>query len=76
MDWQLPSKELLYTIARLPPRSYQLSASARVAPAVKYEHTASSGGLWPLSCQRFCRQLDANKEMHILDNSQTLTLLI
>ena len=43
---------------------------------VKYDHTGSSGGLWPLSCKRSCQQLGANKEMHILDNSQTLNLLI
>jgi len=45
----------------------------RRAPAVKYAHTASSGGLWPLSCQRLYQQLGANKEMH---NSQTFTPLI
>ena len=43
---------------------------------MKYDHTASSGGLWPLSYQRLHQQLGANKEMHILDNSQTLTPLI
>ena len=55
---------------------YQLSASPRRVPAVKCDHTASIGGLWPLSCQRSCQQLGADKEMHILDNSQTLNPLI
>jgi len=68
--WRLARK------ARLLLRSYQLSASTRRSPATarKYDHTTStcSGGLWPLSCQ----QLGANKEMHILDNSQTLNPLI
>ena len=74
MDWQLPSKatELLWTLVKLPLRSYRLSPSARRAPAVKYDHTASSGVLWPLSCQRSCQQFGTNEEMHILDNSQTL----
>ena len=48
----------------------------RRAPAVKYDHTASSWGLWPLSCQRLHQQLGADKEMHISYNSQTLTPLI
>ena len=46
----------------------------RRAPAVKYDHTASSGGLWPLSCQQLHQQLGDDKEMHILDYSQTLKL--
>ena len=41
----------------------------RKAPAMKYDRTASSGGLWPLSCQRLHKQLGADKDMHILDNS-------
>ena len=63
-------------IARLPLRSYQLSRSPRRAPDVKYDHTASNGGLWPLSFQRSSQQLGAVKEMHVLDNSQTLNPLI
>ena len=43
---------------------------------MQYDGTASSGGLIPLSCQRLHQQLSADKEMHILDNSQTLTTLI
>ena len=48
----------------------------RRAPAVKYDHAASSGGLWPLSHQQLHQQLGADKEMHILDKSFTLTMLI
>ena len=44
-------------------------------PSAKYDHTASSGGLWLLSGQRL-QQQGADKEMHIADNSQTLTLFI
>jgi len=61
MDWQLPSKatELILNAREMRDYlqgSYQLSALARRAPAVKYDHTASSGSLCPLSCQRSCQQ--------------------
>ena len=48
----------------------------RRAPAVKYDHTASSGSEWLLSGQRLDEQLGADKEMHISDNSQTLTVTL
>ena len=56
-----------------------LSVSAilnRRPPAVKYAHTASSGGLWSLFRQGLHQQLGADKDMHISYNSQTLTPLI
>jgi len=49
MDWQLPSKasELLWTLTKCEISSEILSVELnRKAPAVKYDHTASSGGLW------------------------------
>ena len=36
-------------------------------PLLKYDHTASSGGLWPLPGQR-SHQQDADKEMQNSDN--------
>ena len=48
----------------------------RRAPAVKYPYTASSEGLWILSCQQLHQQLGADKEIYISDHSQTLTRLI
>jgi len=85
MDWQLPSKAIVTLYAR-EMRDYlrYLISLARppfcfpllIKTGVKYDHTASSGGLCPLFCQRLQQQLGADEEMHILDNSQTLTPLI
>ena len=57
--------------------SYLLSTKhlKQKAPAVKYDHTASSGGLWPLPGQRKHQQ-DADKEMQNSIKFQTLTPLI
>jgi len=38
---------------------------------LKYDHTSSSEGLWPLSCQQ-----SSNQDIHFSDYSQTLTPLI
>ena len=69
--------QLLWTLAKCEITSEILSVERlnRRAPAVKYNHTASSGGLWLLSGQRLHQQ-GAHKEMHIANNVQTLTPLI
>jgi len=86
MDWQLPSKAKVTLYARemrdylrdlislaRPPFCFPLLIKTE---GLKYDHIASSGGLCPLFCQRLHQQLGVEKEMHILDNSQTLTPLI